>query len=336
MASCVARRLLVAAIFVVLTGLTTGPVWAQSSGPEAETAERVLRLVKDANDEFDRKEYEDALRLYQEAYDLYPDPVLLYRIGLSAEKAGDARRAVEEYVAFIEASPDGDATAQKLADRVPELKATLSPRVNVTTTPEGAEVYLQNLEGEPIGRSPGQFEIPAGEVTVILRAEKYRVDRQTLQTEPGEDYEVDVKLRPLQRLATVEPSDVAPEPAVEASDGSALALWGYIASGTGLALIGTGVALSVLSANTTNEANEYDKRAEGASREELDDLKAQATSLYSSSIATYITGGVLLATGGSLLLVHYLTSDGDSDARAWVPSVGAHERGAWVGIAGRF
>lgn len=328
MASRFVHRLLTSTALMAGLLICT-PSFAQ--GPDKQTAARVLRLVKDANDEFDRGEFDDALELYQEAYNLYPDPVLLYRIGLSADKHGDARRAVAAYQAFVDAAKSDDATAQQVAARITELKATIPPRVTITSDPAGAEVYVGSVDAPSLGQTPGAFELPAGEVLVIVRLEGYRLEKQALTLQNGDEETIGVKLVKLKRLSGGDPPPEEPGD----SSGPRLGTYGWITAGVGVALLGTGATFAILSASTTSKVNDYDKRAPGASRAELDDLKDRATSQHKVAVATLAAGGVVTAVGATLILIDVLGSSPDESARL-LPAFGSDGRGGWVGFTGRF
>ena len=324
------------------TSVATSQEQGEGEGPT--DAARVLDLVKNANDEFDRGEYVDALRLYQKAYSLYPEPVLLYRIGLAAEKAGQTRLAIDSYQQFVEAAPEGDATAEKTAQHIVELKASLPPRLTVQSNPPGAEIFLNTMTGEPVGVTPVTVEVPTGEQVVHVRLEGYRVAKETVELKGGEDKTISLELSPLKRLASTDPNDVTIEqPAPEGGGGVDLGLWGYVAGATGVALIGTGVAFSILSSSKTNDVNTYDKRAPGASREELESMKDQATTYYETSVATYIAGGVLTAAGVVLILLDGSSTAADEGTAAEADATGALRfdvaplpGGGWVGFSGQF
>lgn len=321
-------RCLLATLTVTALISFSAPVAAQ--GADRETAQKVLMLVKNANDEFDRAEYDDALRLYQEAYDIYPNTVLLYRIGLSAEKTGETRRAIEAYSAYVEAAPEGDTTAEKLGDVIPKLRATLPPRITVNSTPEGADVHLGSLESDPVGTTPGTFELSKNTVELIVRLDGYRVERRVVELQNGEDDIVDVELS--ERKGLVSGEETSPvEPAD--TDSSSLAIVGWTTTGIGVALLGTGALFAGLSSSKTNEVNSYDKRAPGASRDELESLKDTATSQHKTSVATFIAGGVVTGVGVAILLVDMLSDDGEQAVR---PTFGVGHDGAFVGVGGRF
>lgn len=322
-----AHRLLMLAT-LVMSLLFSAPLSAQ--GPDKETAAKVLRLVKDANDEFDRGEFADALSLYEEAYDLYPDAVLLYRIGLAADKAEKPRRAVEAYQAFVDAAKSDDATAKKVSERIAELRATMPPRVTVTSLPAGADVFVGSVDGPALGQTPGEFDVEQGKTKLAIRLKGYKVVLHELDLDYGATETVDIELEALEGLAD---SNVTPETPTDGGGGS-LGTIGWVTTGVGVALIGTGAVFAVLTAGATSDVNDYDKRAEGATRAELDELKDKANSLHSTSVITFVAGGVVTAVGVSLIVVDMLTKD-DASARI-APTMGIGQHGAWVGVGGRF
>jgi tetratricopeptide (TPR) repeat protein len=328
---------------VLMTLSLASPVHAQQVHAQQgdlsdeETAAKVLRMVKNANDEFDRGEYADALEIYEKAYQMYPDPVLLYRIGLAAEKNGELRRAADSYEAFVKASDEGDPVAQRVAKKLPDIRAKLAPIVTVQSDPPGADIFIGAIGDEPVGQTPAEIELEQGTSTIVLRLEGYRVARQELALENGQREDVQVQLEELRKLSTIETKDTAPPPADTGPD---LGTWGWAATGTGAALLGTGVAFSILTASTTSDVNDYDKRAPGASREELDDLMSRAESLYKTSVACYVVGGVFASVGATLLTIDYLSSDSgaapDEGSVALRLRVAPTASGGWIGLNGRF
>lgn len=330
MASRLAHRLLGIATLIVML-FVCGPAFAQNGTPSKQTAAKVLRLVKDANDEFDRGEFGDALELYQEAYDLYPDAVLLYRIGLSAENTGDKRRAVAAYSAFVDAAKSDDATAQTVKGRIAELQASIPPLVKITSNPAGADVFVNDLDGRSLGQTPGSFEIPTGDVEVLIRLNGYRLEKRKLSLNNGEEDAIDVELQELERLANSDP-----DPHSGGSEGGlGLGGWGWITTGVGVALLGTGATFAVLAVSATDDVNSYDKQAPGASREELNSLKNRANKMHSTSVGMFVAGGVVTAVGVSLIVVDALSSKDEHAARI-TPGLGVDQHGAWVGLSGRF
>lgn len=59
--------------------------------------------------------YDLAIVEYQAAYDLVPEPGLLFNIGLSCENAGDPERAIATYRRYLDADPRGGKAAEARA-----------------------------------------------------------------------------------------------------------------------------------------------------------------------------------------------------------------------------
>lgn len=57
---------------------------------------------------FDAGRYEDALRLFEAAYELSPRPEMLYNIGTTADRLRRNERALEAFEQYLEELPDSD------------------------------------------------------------------------------------------------------------------------------------------------------------------------------------------------------------------------------------
>ncbi|MFW5967453.1 MAG: hypothetical protein ACOCV2_08045 [Persicimonas sp.] len=109
--------------------------------------------------------------------------------------------------------------------------------------------------------------------------------------------------------------------------------WSLLGAGVGSAAVS--VALSSQIPPLVDEVNGYDKRAPGASREELEQMKRRANGLYDGSITTGVVAGVLVA-GGVGFLTHAYTGDERASESAWRPAVRFGHRGAFIGAHRRF
>jgi len=126
-----ARALLFAAFGLLLC--LEGPAVAQ----DYEAAGRSFAAAQDA---FARGEYKKAAESFRAAHDITKDPVLLFNIGESWQRAGDAPRAVASYRAYLQAQPQA-------ADR-PEVEKRLRELEDAAPSP-GA------TPGTPPGATPG-------------------------------------------------------------------------------------------------------------------------------------------------------------------------------------
>src|SRR5258706_4498080 len=78
----------------------------------AQDFEAAAKHFSGAQDAFWKQHIHTAAAEFQNAFDITKDPVLLYNIGEAWQKAGDGRKAVASYKAYLKAQP----TAQDRAD----------------------------------------------------------------------------------------------------------------------------------------------------------------------------------------------------------------------------
>ncbi len=98
-------------VVAVTLGLTA-TVWAQ----DFEAAGRHFSAAQEA---FGAKHFKTAASEFEAAYSITKDPVLLYNVGESWEKAGDGHQAVANYKAYLKAQP----TAQDRAEVQKRIRA---------------------------------------------------------------------------------------------------------------------------------------------------------------------------------------------------------------------
>lgn len=117
----VMKRLLSAVMMaaVMLAGLA-GPAWAE------DVTKKVEELSAQAAQAYGEGDFEQAIALFQEAYDLQPVPNLLFNIAKVYEKTENWDAAEKNYKEFIK-SPDADSQAREVAleriDAIKEIKA---------------------------------------------------------------------------------------------------------------------------------------------------------------------------------------------------------------------
>lgn len=336
----------ICAFFFVFGALA--PAVAQDKQGE-ESTKKVLELIREGNKQYENEKYETAYESYTEAYELYPDPAILVRLGKTAEKLGKKRAAANYYGKYIEANPK-DQTAQQLKKRLPELKKGLAPLIKVTSTPDGASVYFgEATEDNKIGETPVESEATAGTVTVIIEKDGYATVERSLDVSEGSTTELPVELKSAEPKAKTDEQtdDQTEEPALvdgpsgepdmtqADTDSTDLGVWGWGTTGVGVALLGTGATFAVLSQSRESDVNNYDKRAAGANRDELASLKEEADSYYNTSVGLFVAGGVVTATGIGILTYHFLSADNGQQSAVRFNG-GVTSKGGWVGLSGKF
>jgi hypothetical protein len=101
------------ALFAPLA-LATFLVPAVAVGAEPSAAERALRLSEEGVEFYKAHDYRRAVEKYATAYELDPDPNLLYNEGKCYEALGDYPAARDKYNEFL-SKPNGDVNARKKA-----------------------------------------------------------------------------------------------------------------------------------------------------------------------------------------------------------------------------
>lgn len=86
----------------------------ERDAPERDVPEQAAedqsarRVYLEGRDAFDAGRYEDALRLFEAAYELSPRPEMLYNIGTTADRLRRNERALEAFEQYLEELPDSE------------------------------------------------------------------------------------------------------------------------------------------------------------------------------------------------------------------------------------
>src|SRR5207244_12795144 len=108
---------------VVFIGLFIGPFGPLRPGAAlAQDFAAAGRHFAAAQEAFGQSKFAQAAQEYQAAYDITHDPVLLFNIGESWQRAGDGPKALRSHRAYLAAQPTA-------SDR-PEVERRLKERVD--------------------------------------------------------------------------------------------------------------------------------------------------------------------------------------------------------------
>ena len=143
---------------------------------------------------FDTFHYADALRFYQQAYDLSSDPALLYNQGRALQALGRNPEALSMFERFqAEAPPDLQAKVPGLAKLVADMRARVAVLV-VTCNVKGAQVVV----GDRVLGETGaldELRLDAGTVTVKVQKEGYFPVKRELALAGGAETRLDLTLQ---------------------------------------------------------------------------------------------------------------------------------------------
>ena len=171
-----------------------------------DAADRAANLAESANKLARTGEYADALALFEKAYALSPEPVLLYNIGRVAEKLQDWKKAAGALRAFLEVEKDA-AKRAKAQDVLEAVNAHLPAYLAVSCPVAGAVV---EVDGKPAGRTPLQapIEVTPGKHVVKVLAATKKAFEQTVEVRGTESLQVAAALEdePAVLALAVEPA----------------------------------------------------------------------------------------------------------------------------------
>ena len=145
---------------VSLTALcaTPKPALAQAGAVKLSAKERAKLAFRKGSQAFAKKQWAEALSSFEEAYQAYPLPLMMFNIASAYERLGDLQTAAERYEAFIATGKDdGDA-----ASRLKVIKEQLATwaELRLRSTPPGASVYVGQGRTRSRGKTPITLMLP--------------------------------------------------------------------------------------------------------------------------------------------------------------------------------
>ena len=181
-------------------------------GSTAHAQDESLNQARDAFDSgqdlFQAGSFIEAAEKFKAAYAARPFSQFLFNIGACYEKANDYPQALDYYGQYLQANPakdDADKTKKRieaLTKAVAEIKSgTTDPAkpaeavknlsniairgfVVIESDPQGASIYLDNTDGEPLAKTPwnGSFD---GQHTIIIERKGHKSAEKTIRPDPN-------------------------------------------------------------------------------------------------------------------------------------------------------
>lgn len=245
---------------VLALTLTLVPLRATAEPPDPATLseeERTAlgRLFTEARSEYEAEDYAAAVETLLDAYQLFPDPNILYRIGDAYENAGELEQAVryyERYLAEAVDAPDRGLVGRRVVDlrrrlveaERPEEVAPAKSHLVLDSDPIGATI---RIDGEVSGSTPARVEVEAGTRAVSLTLDGYETIRRDVAVDAGETISLVYPLDPL----AVEAPPSAPR-------------WPLWVGGAGGVVLAAGGAAWLVSALAAAEVRAWDAERDDA------------------------------------------------------------------------
>lgn len=189
-------RLFVAAL--VLCASLAGVARA-GDGNDVRLQEAKRRFQR-ANQLYQDGRYEDALHLYQAAYDLVPSPDILFNLALTKEKVFDYEGCALAFRRYLDQTAAKKPNPQ-VAERLEHCRAQALIPVKVSSMPPSAAVVLDDGKASvQRGRTPARLDLPPGRYTISVAVPGYIPQQQEVKVEEGVHPEIDFTLEKLSTL----------------------------------------------------------------------------------------------------------------------------------------
>ena len=184
-------------LLTLLVLLVAAPAVAAPPPPapaEASPEARAAELKTKADAAMDGRHYDDAIAIYSQAYQVFPDPALLYNRSRAHEARGEYPDAYADMEKFANtASPELRARVPRLTDLLLELRNKISG-FELTCNVAGARVLVG---GKEVGATPlPAMKLNAGKVTVEILAEGQYPYKREVDLKGGGSASLDAVLQP--------------------------------------------------------------------------------------------------------------------------------------------
>jgi hypothetical protein len=262
------------------------PALAQPSSAKQKTASE---LVKKAIARSEAGDHEAAIKLYNDAYDLAPNSLLLSNIGAQYQELGQWEDALEYFCRYLKEDPGG---------------------VNAAFARSQAKIVQRQLGRKwmnpcaPPPSSPG-----ASSAAVAVKPAKSPPDVATRparsppdEAEPTEEERGPSTVKPTPPPPPVKSTGEEPAAKVTSTSGNPVLMYAGLAAGiAGIAAGGIGIYYGIQGKSISDEINSHPK-----DQPWQDDIRAKQTEGERDNrlqAAYLITSGVLVATGVVLYVI---------------------------------
>ena len=196
--------------------LSAAPGEARAQGGEAPADPKVL--LKQGNKLFQEGDYPAAYDRYKAGFELKPDPVFMRSMAYSLLKMLQHERAKELLLQYLKKYPKAR-DARRIKVIIGGLDTVIQTRVEITSKPDGADIYIDTEAGGKVGRTPYKGTIEPGSHLVILKAKGFRTTAKDFEIKPRQEVKVGVPLEVTLKLSS---DPAGAEIRVSAADGPVL------------------------------------------------------------------------------------------------------------------
>lgn len=259
------------------------------TGPGAELPDRASALypvLEEAYQHFESKAYPEAVRAFERAFAISPEPRFVLNIAVTQRRAEQCTLSLAAFERFFEVC-DGCAQQSAAEPLAREADTWCRPAIRIETDPPGAQVQV---DGKPHGASPVDLKLAIGGHVLRVTAPGYLPEERPLMVQGGASAQVRFDL-------TAVAAPVLPPP-----ESSNAWLWGSAAIG-GAGLV-TGGVFGLLLLNDLDDERSAQTRSA---------LESARTAAKRDAVLAQVGLGLAL-TGAASALIIWATDDGDERA----------------------
>ncbi len=269
-------------------------VLAASARAAADDGASAAAIFDEAREAFDRKDYAEAARKFEEANLRAPRGQTAFNAGIAWEAAGEPTRAADAFALALE-----DAALPASAATHARARLAAIGRTVMTLHVESADPARASVAGVEGRRLPVTLHLRPGQHDLVVRFDDGRAVRQQIEARAGERVSLRVA-RPIDDQKAPPkagaPPPPAPPPAAERPDGgSTQRTIAWIAFGASAVALGTGIYLGVrgVDARDTFDASQ---QTDAGARSSAVSLRTWANVSFAASAALAGAGAVLMVT----------------------------------------
>jgi tetratricopeptide (TPR) repeat protein len=297
-----------------------GPLGATALAAEPVSAQALAKpLYEEGVALFRARQFAEAAKKFQAAYNRDQSPTLLYNLARAHEEMGDPAGAAEHYETFLQRFPNAPDAADvrlRLAANQANARGLAPGFLTVGGVPEGATVFIDDQQIAP--GPDGRWSLDKGRHAVRVERPGFQPWRETVEI--GPNAAASLTYEGTEPLPAVPP----PEPGI-----------GWI-SVVGWSTVGAGAALGIggllLHGAANKDKTTYEDaatRLEGRRVTEADaaTLRQSAADYETKrkgALGLYLLGAVVAGAGFTLMLFD------EPDAPQGGVQVGAGPQGLWL------
>jgi len=305
-----ARRPDLASVALTIACVLTGANSAARADETGAAEAPAKTAYRQGVEHFKQKQFADAIREFNKAYRLDPNPVLVFNMARAFEELQQYDSAIEYYRKYLEMLPETpDRKMVEESVRTLEIlkKQAATPvlvPLNVTSKPEPARVLV---DGREIGSTPLKTTIPAGHHYLAVEADGH--ERHASEFDATADTPIEREVLLLPRPAG------APPTAYES--GLSRRTWAFITMGAGGTVGALGGVSGLLASRKADKLGEVDADPRKATASQYEELKSEGKTFALAADILMGVGAVGVVTSLVLLLT------GDDPAPAAAPATDA-------------